>query len=133
MGCESTTPVMVCLLMEQPPSLLLLPVLFQRCQYRPYIYSAPLCSAVRRSTQQVPSLGACRLYAWKFCTLGLLESYPAGVSKSKSPVTAALTIVLGVATSRFVKALKNKSWVLNVSAIVLQFAVLLGEYITEER
>lgn len=89
---------------------------------------------------EVPSLGACRLCAWKYGTLGLLESSPAGVSKSQSPVTAAFTIValtflikLLVAMPRFVKALKNKSWGLNVSAIVLQFAILLGECKTEPR
>lgn len=100
----------------------------------------PLCSAVWSSIQEVPSLGARWLYAWKSHTLGLLESYPAGVSKSQSPITAAFTIVAltlpitsWVATSRFLKALKNKSWVLNVSAIVLQFVILLGEYVREER
>lgn len=43
--------------------------------------------------QFAPWLGACRLYAWKHGTLGLLESYPAGISKSQSPITAAFTIV----------------------------------------
>lgn len=57
---------------------------------------------------------------------GGLENYPVGVSKSQSPITGAFIIValrlpvkLLVATSGFVKALKNKSWGLNVSAIAL--------------
>lgn len=130
---------MVCLLIEQPLSLLL-PVFLQKWQYRPYIYSTRtvLCSLAIHAGG--PIIRWCRLYAWKYSTLGILESYPAGVSKSQSPITAAFTIVavtlpikLSVAASRFVKALKNKSWGLNVSAIVLQFAILLGECITEER
>lgn len=127
---------MVCLLMEQLPSLLL-PVFLHKYQYRLYIYSTP---TVLCSLKFHPLLGARWLYAWKSHTLGLLESYPAGVSKSQSPITAAFTTVAltlpitsWVATSRFLKALKNKSWVLNVSAIVLQFVILLGEYIREER
>lgn len=75
---------------------------------------------------EVPSLGACRFHARKYGTLGGLENYPVGVSKSQSPITGAFIIVaprlpvkLLVATSGFVKALKNKSWGLNVSAIAL--------------
>lgn len=82
----------------------------------------PLRSAVWSSTHEVPSLGVCRLHAWNMVHCGGLENYPAGVSKSQSPITGAFTIValrlpikLLVATSGFVKALKSKSWGLNLS------------------
>lgn len=59
----------------------------------PHIYSIPTVLCSLEIMQEVPSLGPCRLYAWKYGPLGLLESYPAGVSKSKSQITAAFTIV----------------------------------------
>lgn len=86
----------------------------------------PLCSAIRSSSHELPSLAACRLPAWKYITQRGLENYLVGISKSQSPINDAFTIVtlrlpvkLLVATSGFVKALKNKSWGLNVSAIAL--------------